>query len=426
MIKYVKIKGISCDECRKKIKKALLENKKITKVKITKNVATIECQKNLKNNEIIKIITDLDYFTKEEYISTFKPETNKKEFFLIAIIILGILFLLNKVFGYNIFNVIPKIDSSITYSMLFITGFFTSIHCLSMCGSLNLLAIYNDKKDFSKPIFYNLGRLISYTLLGGIVGFLGKTIAFNETISGVVIIISSILMFLMALKILGFINFKFICFGRQKFSISNAFVIGLLNGLMPCGPLQAMQVYALSTQSFWAGALAMFLFCLGTIPLMLSFGLLFNILKGKWKVLINEISAVLILILSIIMLNRGLLFLNIDFFKTSDYDNYVAAVMQNDVQVVNFSLKYSSYEDILVQKNIPVRIIINVEEKYLTECNNEILIPDFNIDEKLHVGENIIEFTPNEVGEYSYTCYMRMIKNNIKVIDNKNFFKESK
>ena len=89
---------------------------------------------------------------------------------------------------------------------------------------------------------------------------------------------------------------------------------------MPCGPLQAMQVYALSTGSFIGGALSMFLFSLGTVPLMLFVGIVVNIFKGKRKILINKIASILILILSIVMLNRGLLSLNIDLFR--GFKNY--------------------------------------------------------------------------------------------------------
>ena len=45
---------------------------------------------------------------------------------------------INKLFGYNIFNIIPSIDANMTYGMLFITGLLTSIHCISMCGAINL------------------------------------------------------------------------------------------------------------------------------------------------------------------------------------------------------------------------------------------------------------------------------------------------
>lgn len=50
---------------------------------------------------------------------------------------------LHKLFGFNIFNAIPTIDSNITYGMLFLIGVLTSIHCISMCGAINLLVCYS-------------------------------------------------------------------------------------------------------------------------------------------------------------------------------------------------------------------------------------------------------------------------------------------
>ena len=63
-------------------------------------------------------------------------------------------------------------------------------------------------------------------------------------------------------------------------------------------------------------------------------------------------------------------------------------------------------------------MIINVSEKYLTWCNNEIIINEYGIKQELEVGENIIEFTPTKKGNITYTCWMNMIKNTIKVVDN--------
>lgn len=195
---------------------------------------------------------------------------------------------------------------------------------------------------------------------------------------------------------------------------------------MPCGPLQAMQIYALSTGSFVTGAFSMFLFGLGTIPLMLFIGLIFNSFKGKRKILINKIASVLILILSSVMLNRGLLSLNLDITNlfNNNYDNFLKAKIEEEYQIVEFDLTYSSYEDILLQEGIPAKMIINVEQKYLTGCNNEIVIREFGIKKKLEVGNNIIEFIPKNKGTYTYTCWMDMIKNNIKVIDDEDYFKE--
>lgn len=119
------------------------------------------------------------------------------------------------------------------------------------------------------------------------------------------------------------------------------------------------------------------------------------------------------------MLNRGLLSLNIDVLKIfNNYDNFIVATIKNGYQVIEIDLSYDNYENIIVKKDIPVKMIINVSEKYLTGCNNEIIINEYGIKKELEVGENIIEFTPTKKGNITYTCWMNMIKNTIKVVDN--------
>ena len=429
--KYVKIEGIHCEHCIDIITNELLKNKKIDKVSIKNNIAYITYKDNLSNKEIIKTIKKIDYFTKEEYISDNLKDLNNhiklKEFIIIILVILILWFLINKIFGFNIFNVIPNIDNNITYGMLFVTGLLTSIHCISMCGAINLIAIIDsNNKNYKRPILYNLGRVISYTIIGGLVGLLGSIVSLSNTINGIIILIASLIMLFMALSMLGIISFRVSLLSRLKIKnkSSNAFVIGLLNGLMPCGPLQAMQIYALSTGSFIKGALSMFLFSLGTVPLMLFVGIFYNLVKGKGKIIVNKIASILILVLSIVMLNRGLLTLGIDLTKGfNNYEEFTKSQIIDNYQVVEFDLEYNDYEDIIVQKDIPVKMIIHVESKYLTGCNNELELKDFNIKKKLEVGDNIIEFTPTEEGTYTYTCWMNMIKNNIKVIDDIDYFK---
>lgn len=295
--------------------------------------------------------------------------------------------------GYNVFNMIPTIDSSITYGMLFVTGLLTSIHCISMCGSINLVASINNenKRNLKRPILYNLGRIISYTTIGALVGLLGKVISINNVVSGIIIILASIVMLLMSLTMLNVIKVRFKFF-KYKINNRNPFVIGLFNGFMPCGPLQSMQVYALTIGSMFKGALSMFLFGLGTVPLMLVTGIVFSSMKGKTKILINKIASVLILVLSLIMLNRGLLSLNIDLFKNNNYGDYVKTTIKDGYQVIEFDLDYDKYK----------------------------------VKKKLEVGVNIIEFIPDKEETISYTCWMDMIKNNIKVIDDISYFEGDK
>ena len=198
---------------------------------------------------------------------------------------------------------------------------------------------------------------------------------------------------------------------------------------MPCGPLQAMQIYALSTASIVYGALSMFLFCLGTIPLMLFFGSFVNLCKGKSKIVINKIASVLIFILSIAMLNRALVGFgfNIEdmFISKQDYAEYTKTIIKDDYQYVEFDLDYDQFKDIIVQKDIPVKMVINVDKKHLNGCNNEIVINEYGIKQKLEIGKNEIEFIPQNEGNYIYSCWMNMISNKIKVINNMDFFKDN-
>ena len=171
----------------------------------------------------------------------------------------------------------------------------------------------------------------------------------------------------------------------------------------------------------------MFLFCLGTIPLMLGIGVIFNVVKGRKRIFLNKIATVLILLLSVAMLFRGLSTLGINYNTLlSDYENYTPATIYKDYQEVKINLSYGSYDDIIVQRGKKVRLIINAPKKYLTGCNNIVTIPEFNIKKELEVGDNIIEFTPDKVGTYSMNCWMNMITNNIKVIDNEKYFEVKK
>ena len=424
---YIKIDGIHCINCENTIKYALMSDKNIKRVSFDGFIAVVTCENNLREESLIKFINDLGYYTRRDYISDniddLKSNIKLKEFVIILLSIVVICFLLYKIFGYNIFNMIPTIDNNITYGMLFLTGLLTSIHCISMCGSINLVASINNenKRDYKRPILYNLGRIISYTIIGALVGLLGKVLSINNVVSGIIIIIASIIMLLMSLTMLNIIKVRFKFF-KYKVNNRNSFIIGLLNGLMPCGPLQTMQVYALTTGSIFKGALSMFLFGLGTVPLMFLTGVVFSSMKGKTKILINKIASVLIFVLSIIMLNRGLLSLNIDLFKNNNYKDYVKTTIKDGYQEIELDLDYDNYKDIIVQKDIPVRIIINASKDKLTGCNNELIINKYNIKKKLEVGSNVIEFTPKDEGTISYTCWMDMIKNNIKVIDNISYF----
>ena len=154
---YVKIEGISCSHCLDTIETNLLKEKNIIKVKFQKNIAIIEYVGKLEKKKIIKLINSLGYLTQESYISDdislLSDQVKPVEIIIILLIIILVFYLLNKIIGFNIFNVIPTIDENITYGMLFVTGLLTSIHCVSMCGAINLLTVINKTtKNLESPL----------------------------------------------------------------------------------------------------------------------------------------------------------------------------------------------------------------------------------------------------------------------------------
>ena len=415
---YVKIKGIHCSHCIDTIRKSLLEISNIKSIEFDGFIACISYQGKIETKKIVENILKCDYITKEEWISDCKEDLKKEVTIKKFIVLLGIIFLgfylLTKILGFNPFNKIPTIDTNITYGMLFITGLFTSIHCISMCGAIQLLFFFpNDKFDKKRILIFHLGRILSYTIIGGIAGLVGNILAINTKVLAILILLSSFCMMIMSLNMLGILSIKKIHFSKIASKSKNPFLIGLLNGLMPCGPLQAMQVYALSTGNLVSGSISMLIFGLGTLPLMLVSYTVFQFFHGKRKILVNKLASILIFILSIMMFNRGLSMLDINLFHVDS--NYLTATIVDNYQVVEFDLDYDHYQDIKVKKDIPVKMIIHVDKNKLTGCNNEILISKFNIKKKLEVGENIIYFTPDKKENITYTCWMNMIKNTIKV-----------
>ncbi|MBE5871949.1 MAG: sulfite exporter TauE/SafE family protein [Lachnospiraceae bacterium] len=429
---FIGIKGIYCEHCVHTITKALRALPDVETVDIRNNVARVSCDAPLEKEILIKTIRDIGYETDAGQISEKRrdvvPHISWVQFILTVLAFVLAAALCRWLLGFDIFTLIPTIDSNITYAMLIVTGALTSLHCVCMCGALNLSASAesNSVKNFKRPLLYNMGRVISYTAVGGIVGTLGSVIHVSTALSGIFVMGAAIFMLLFSLNMLGLVDFYLPHFIRLPMPKGKnfAFTVGLLNGFMPCGPLQSMQLYALATGSGLLGALSMFLFAIGTVPLMLLFGVSSNLLTGKTRARFRNISAVLVLLLSITMANRGLSILGIRATPAvyDQYESYLAATIEGDVQKVSFHLSYSDYADVVLQKGIPVEMDIIVDEGYLTGCNETVISPAFDFQKKLSTGDNIITFTPAETGDYTYSCWMNMIENKIKVIDDKQYF----
>lgn len=392
-----------------------------------------ETKKNDKKNKELKEKNSetINRKTKENDEVKEKPIGNIQSFYILIILIGGYIIL--KHLGLlNFTNYFPQIQRNMGYGMMFIIGLLTSLHCVAMCGGINLAQSTNASKHVTSTIYpnllYNLGRVISYTLIGGVVGALGSVVSLGGGFRGTVGIFAGVFMIIMGVNMMNIFpalrrfNIKVPKFigrriGKKKTESNSSFYIGLLNGLMPCGPLQSMQLFALSTGSFIYGALSMFLFSLGTVPLMFGLGALSSKLNKKFMDKMLSVCAVLVVVLGLGMLSNGLALSGVTMPFQSNSGEALTSQMEGNIQTITTPLDFGTYPKITVQKGIPVKWIIQAEKGKINGCNNEFIIPKYDLIIKLHEGENVIEFTPTETGEIGYSCWMGMIRSSITVIE---------
>lgn len=190
---YIGINGIYCEHCITTITTALKGLQGVTDVEIRNNVAKVTCCCLPDVDTFIRTIRDIGYDTDATRIGDKRRNVashiSLSDFVMILSIIILIAYVCRRITGFNIFTLIPTIDSSITYGMLIVTGMLTSIHCVCMCGAINLSASTesNSIRNYTRPVLYNLGRIISYTITGGVVGLIGSVISVNSAISGSII-----------------------------------------------------------------------------------------------------------------------------------------------------------------------------------------------------------------------------------------------
>lgn len=397
----------------------------------------------------------------------------------IVVIIVSLYYFLEQTGLLNLLNFEKVADSTMGFGMLFVIGLMTSVHCIAMCGGINVSQCLSENKKFSglSPVMYNLGRVVSYTVIGFVLGFAGmffgtgENLGVSSIIQGLIKSFAGIYMVIMGVNMLGFVpQIKRLTFhlpnfiGKFRVKNSQPFVVGLLNGFMPCGPLQSIQLVALATGNPFTGGLSMFAFSLGTVPLMLGLGSLVSVLGKRFTDRMMTVGAILVTVMGLAMVSQGasltgmiksenlmvivvmLAFMciveNINFNKrqvktvslmiilfigifTSRFMaiNYVSENdessyhMENGVQVVESQLASGKYPSIKVKKDVPVRWIINAPDGSINGCNYKIYINSYGIEHTFQKGENIIEFTPTKSESIGYSCWMGMIKGNINVVE---------
>jgi len=203
-----------------------------------------------------------------------------------------------------------------------VLGLMGSFHCAGMCGPIAIaLPLYGNstvQKVFGS-LLYNLGRVLTYALMGAVFGLLGQGLqlmGFQRWVSvimGVLMIIAVIFPTLFGNNRIGAGITPLIDRLRQKLSklftvrsFSSLFLIGLLNGLLPCGLVYIAIAGSIGSGSALMGAIYMALFGLGTMPMLLAINLSGGFISTSLRKKINKLIPILVIIVGILFILRGL------------------------------------------------------------------------------------------------------------------------
>lgn len=416
---------LHCTSCEKRVETLLASNRGVKKVNANyvNGTITVDYDPSLcDQTAIIKLLVSAGYTVKVS-----SPSSGWYNMLGMAVIFAVIVFLSTYTDSAALTSLLT---SQASYVALFTAGLLASLHCAGMCGGIMLSQCVashsrNSLSALIPNLLYNLGRLTGYSILGGMAGALGSVFSLSIGLMSGISIIAGLAMIIMGIHMTGFTFLgKRLSFALPQipYKPKTPFLIGVLNGLMPCGPLQTMQLYALGTASVTQGALSMFIFALGTMPLMLSFGALAGFFSATAAKKVLKLAGVCVIVLGIAMTGRGLTLGGFTWpwlssqASAADSANLIKAKITNGVQTIHMKADSKGYTPnvFFAQKNIPIRFVIQADR--LTSCNNEILIPDLKIRKKLIPGENVLEIPP-QTSDIAFSCWMGMLKGVIKLTD---------
>jgi uncharacterized protein len=203
----------------------------------------------------------------------------------------------------------------------FLLGLMGSLHCVGMCGPIVLaLPVPADSNRTVAILLYNLGRILTYSVIGLAFGFLGQAFVlagfqqFLSIASGIVILL------LVFFQVYGYksaftatwtgfvsanIQKKFSFLLKER-TYSSLFFIGMLNGLLPCGLVYIALAGATATGNVLGGSLYMALFGLGTAPAMFAIGYFRHLITSNWRFNLRRLVPISVGCMALLLIIRGL------------------------------------------------------------------------------------------------------------------------
>jgi sulfite exporter TauE/SafE/copper chaperone CopZ len=440
------VSGTHCHACEILIEKEIKAMPGVKSVEASTNTATVTIKYNNGHKPDIallnKIFKDSGYvFSAGESVteSKFKPDIFTS--LLIVMGILGGFFLLGKIGIFSTFNV----NTNSFYPAFFVFGLLAGFStCAALVGGIILSlskqwqSLYSSKDStfarLQPTLIFNLGRLVLFSLFGGLLGYFGSFFHLSLTLGAVIAIIVSVIMFILALQMLNIKWANAISFALPKSltgSIADEthfkgrlmpFVMGGLTFFLPCGFTLTAQSLALASGSIFGGALIMFSFALGTfVPLLLiGYSSAVTNKNPRTAAYFSQVAGILVLLFSLYNISAQMTVLGVNFIPSTTTSKVSTVSVVGGKQIIKMDASTSGYtpNTFTIKAGLPTRW--EITDKGTSGCTNAVISRTlFEGPINLVPGTTSVrEFTaPTTPGTYRFSCWMGMISGSIEVIN---------
>ncbi len=310
-----------------------------------------------------------------------------------------------------------------------------------------------DQLDWVPVILFLISKLVAYTILGFLLGWVGSKLQLSVGVRLLFQGIAALFMFGTAMNLLNVHPiFRYLVIQPPRFvrkwlkgtTKGKAFftpaVLGFMTVLIPCGVTQSMEVLAISSGSAVLGATILGAFVLGTSPLFAIIGVATAKLSEAFHDKFMKFAALALIYLSVISLNGILVVLNSPFtldtvthpitylFSDQRFSDDIAArngkgnsqatfALENGVQKVTIQVASNGYvpNTFQVKAGVPVQLTVSTKDTY--SCASTFLMKSFGISLQLAPTDSkTVAFTPTQPGTYPFNCSMGMYKGVMQVI----------
>lgn len=217
-------------------------------------------------------------------------------------------------------------------------------HCIGMCGGFivtyTTAKIKPEQSKLSQGAYhllYNSGRISAYILLGASFGYFGSLWDVTPLSRAILFFIAGVLMIVMGLSFAGKLKFlnsieypitkhtwfkKIFTSQLGSTTLKSFFILGFLNGLLPCGLVYTMLVTAATTESILLGAFVMFIFGIFTIPSLFSFAFIVGLFsQNKFRQTMIQLASITVILFGAWTLNKSYM----------QYDLYRSGIVKSDL-----------------------------------------------------------------------------------------------